>query len=126
MRVLVVEDNVDLAFMLAALIKTCAASVRMAHTPEQALSTVVEWQPQIVFLDLGLPGEDGYQLAPKLREAADSADVHIVAVSGFGADKSKLAASGIDMHVLKPIGYSTIKEIVDRSHAEPDSRPLVV
>ena len=70
------------------------------------------WQPDVVFLDLGLPGENGYSLARRLRAEAHLEQALIVAQSGYIDDEQRRIASGIDAHLLKPVTMQTLCDIL--------------
>lgn len=103
-RVLVVDDNVDAAESLGMLLGLDGHAVRVLADPTRALEAAVEFAPDIVFLDLGMPGLDGYQLAELLRKEERLRSVRLVAVSGWGtsADRARTRLSGIDAHLTKP------------------------
>ncbi len=83
MRVLVVDDNVDSAYLLRELIKVCGHEPATANSSTHALDLAIQWRPELVFLDRGMPDEDGYQLASRLRNEAQLRSARIVAVSGY-------------------------------------------
>src|SRR6185369_17168076 len=102
MRILVIDDNADCAFLLSELIKKCGHETEVALTAEAGFSKAKEWQPNIVMLDLAMPGGNGYGLASRLRAQAGLHTAKIVAVSGYNDDPARRAAAGIDAHLLKP------------------------
>jgi two-component system, chemotaxis family, CheB/CheR fusion protein len=108
-RVLVVDDELDAALMLAELLKLHGHEVRVAHDGHTALEVAGEWMPEVVLLDLGLPDIDGYEVARRLRTqvgaqagAQVSKSMRIVAVTGYQREDTRLQAAGFDDHVLKP------------------------
>jgi CheY-like chemotaxis protein len=102
MRVLVIDDNVDCAFMLQALIEKCGHEAEAAVTAEEGLCRAREWQPDLVFLDIAMPTTDGYSLATQLREELALNSTKIVAVSGYRPDRELCTAAGIDAYIMKP------------------------
>jgi two-component system, OmpR family, response regulator len=104
LSVLVVEDNPDTLTTTARLVQLSGYAVAAATTGEEALRAVAEHDPDVVLLDLGLPGMDGYDLAKRLRLRAASKRPLLVAVTGYGKDedKARAAAAGIDLHLTKP------------------------
>jgi two-component system CheB/CheR fusion protein len=103
-RVLVVEDNVDAAQSLALLLELSGHEVAVAHDGPEALTTAEALQPQVVLLDIGLPGMDGYEVARRLRENPVLEHVLLVALTGYGSEQDRLQSqkAGIDYHLVKP------------------------
>jgi signal transduction histidine kinase/CheY-like chemotaxis protein len=110
LRVLVVDDNLDAAEMLATLLELRGHEVRMAHTGPDALEVAAAFAPQIVFLDIGLPGLNGYEVARRLRAAHAPAPM-LVAVTGWGTDEDRrqAAAAGFDRHLVKPVDLTKLE-----------------
>jgi len=104
MRVLVVDDNVDVAETTAALLEALGHEAHVQFDGKGALEAARRLDPEIVLLDIGMPGMDGYELARRLREDAQR-HPRIIAMSGWGqdADRRKSADSGIDLHLVKPV-----------------------
>lgn len=103
-RILVVDDNRDAADMLGRLLATRGHEVLVAYDGAEALRESVAFEPQIGFLDIGMPGMDGYQLASRLRRHAKSAELFLVAITGWGQeeDRRRAMAAGFDAHLTKP------------------------
>jgi signal transduction histidine kinase/ActR/RegA family two-component response regulator len=103
-RVLIVDDNVDAAEMLAALLAAHGHDVRTAHRGEAALATAGTFRPEVALLDIGLPDIDGYELARRLRGVAGADPLHLVALTGWGqdGDRARALAAGFDRHLTKP------------------------
>jgi CheY-like chemotaxis protein len=116
MRVLVVDDNVDSAYLLRELIKVCGHESETANSSTQAIDLAIQWRPEFVFLDLSMPGEDGYKLASRLRNEAELRSVRIVAVSGYQDDEQRRQAAQIDAHLQKPV---TVDELRRQLGGEP-------
>ncbi len=113
-RVLVVDDNEDLARALARLLEYQGHQVRVAHSGPAGVETAKQWQPEVVLLDIGLPGMDGYEVTAALREDAQTKDAVIVAISGYGQDEDRLRSreAGFDHHLVKPIQPSDLQKIL--------------
>jgi CheY-like chemotaxis protein/anti-sigma regulatory factor (Ser/Thr protein kinase) len=113
-RVLVVDDNVDAAESLSMVLKLDGHEVRAAHSGEEAMLLAKEFHPEIAFLDIGLPGLNGYDLARMIRGADELKDVVLVALTGWGSDedKQKSKAAGFDYHLTKPIETSMMQEVL--------------
>jgi signal transduction histidine kinase len=109
-RVLVVDDNVDTAKALAKLLKLLGHDVKMAHDGLAAIEEARIHRPEIILLDIGLPGMDGYQVAAKLREEGCCKDATIIAVSGYGQEEDlrRSQHAGFNHHLIKPIDYDSL------------------
>jgi PAS domain S-box-containing protein len=110
-RVLVVDDNVDAAVMLAALVRHLGHDVLTVHDGEQALRVVESYRPQVILLDIGMPGLNGFEVAKRLRERGIQPQPRIVAVTGWGKaeDQARSREAGFDMHLMKPVEESQIR-----------------
>ena len=115
-RVLVVEDNADAREMLVYLLKHNGHEVRAAGDGPSAIAEANVFAPQIVLLDVGLPGADGYAVARELRATPNTADALIVALTGYGQadDRERAFAAGFDVHLLKPADAAQVLEVVQR------------
>ena len=105
LRVLVVEDNVDAAESLAALLRLWGHDVRVVHDGLKAIDEARRQHPEVVLLDIGLPGLDGYQVAKRLREDAELDGALLVAMTGYGQpdDRRRSREAGIHHHFVKPV-----------------------
>lgn len=115
-RVLVVDDNVDAAEMLAAMLELRGHETRLAHDGLQALAVARESRPDVVFLDIGLPEMDGYDVARELRADPTMAGTVLVALTGWGSedDKQRAHEAGFDVHLTKPVDVAVVDEVVAR------------
>ena len=106
-----VDDNVDAAESFADLLKEMGHEVRIANDGKAALELNKEWQAQVIFLDIGLPGIDGYEVARRLRASHFHRPMKIIAVTGWGtnADKERSRQAGIDIHLVKPIDSNDLR-----------------
>jgi signal transduction histidine kinase/CheY-like chemotaxis protein len=114
-RVLVVDDSVDLAETLAMVLEESGHEVRLAHNGHAALAEFDEFEPEIVFLDIGLPEMNGYEVARELRAREAGRSVLLLALSGYGEreDRDEAEAAGFDRHLLKPVDIETIEEVIE-------------
>jgi CheY-like chemotaxis protein len=105
LRVLVVDDNRDAASTLAMLVEVMGHEVRTAHDGETAVHLAGELEPDVVLMDLGMPGLDGYDACRRMRDRAARRRMRLVAVTGWGQDEDrrKSAAAGFDEHLVKPV-----------------------
>jgi CheY-like chemotaxis protein len=113
MRVLVVDDNVDCAFMLSELIKECGHEAEVATAADEVLTKARDLRPEIVFLDLAIPESDGYKLAQRLRTEGGLRSAKIVAISGHRDDPARRTAAGIDAHLMKPTSLKQLMQFFD-------------
>jgi CheY-like chemotaxis protein len=113
-RVLVVDDNVDAARALGLLVQSLGHETRVVYGGPQALSIAVDFRPDIVLLDIAMPGIDGYQVARRLRSLGQEPPPRIVAVTGFSqeADREKSRSAGFDMHLVKPIAVDDLARAI--------------
>jgi len=104
-HVLVVDDNRDAADSLAEMLRVLGHRVDTQYCGSDALAAVAVGHPQVIFMDIGMPGLDGYETARAIREAARGGEVFIVAVTGWGgdADRQRSRAAGFDRHLVKPV-----------------------
>ncbi|MGF7137301.1 PAS domain S-box-containing protein [Paraburkholderia sp. EB58] len=114
LRLLLVDDSVDAATLLAMVLEADGYDVRVAHEGKQALEVAAQFEPEIVLLDLGLPGMDGFQLAREMRKLAHTANALLVAVTGYGqaADRLRSQEAGFDHHLVKPVSADEIQRVI--------------
>ncbi len=114
-RVLVVDDNVDSAESLALLLRLKGHEVEVAYDGHGALKTAGSFHPEVVMLDIGLPGLDGYQVASRLRRRRRTATVLLLALTGYGRDEDQLRSleAGFDHHLTKPVDPQVLYDLLD-------------
>jgi len=114
-RVLVVDDNVDAATSLALLLKLDGHDVKLAHDGPAALLAARSFEPQVVLLDIGLPGMSGYEVARELRRDPAFAETTLIALTGYGQaeDRRKSKSAGFDHHLTKPIDDEALAAVLD-------------
>jgi two-component system CheB/CheR fusion protein len=125
-RVLVVDDNADAAQSLSLLLATMAGIVvRTALSGRDALEVGADFKPQVVLLDLGMPGMDGYEVARLVRGTPWGKDAMLVAVTGWGQSehRERAKAAGIDEHLTKPVRSETLEAILIESEHRTNDRP---
>lgn len=113
-RILVVDDNADAADSLRVLLGILGHDVRTAHSAVAALQLARDFEPELVFLDIGLPEMNGYEVARRLRQEAGSARARIVALSGYGAQRDRLRSreAGFDLHLVKPVDPRSLPGVI--------------
>ena len=114
-RLLVVDDNVDAANSLAKVLRRIyKQDVRAAHGGPEALAVAGDFRPEVVLLDIGMPGMDGYEVARRLRSSPDSRAALLVALTGWGqeSDRRRAKEAGFDHHLVKPVDPEAIRALL--------------
>lgn len=111
LRVMVVDDNVDAAETMAMALELYGYEVRVVHTAEAALDMATRFMPQVALLDIGLPDQNGYELARRLRSMAGGASITLIASTGWGQEKDRQLAfdAGFDHHLTKPVDFAQLR-----------------
>ena len=114
-RVLIADDNVDFAMSLEAILDALGHDVRVTHDGLAAIAAAEEFAPEIAFIDIGLPGRDGYSVARALRELPATASSTLVAVTGWGQDDDRRRSldAGFGIHLVKPVEPQQIIDVVN-------------
>ena len=119
-RVLVVDDNVDSAATMAALLSLQGHDVRVAYDGVKALEEAVGFRPDVAILDIGMPKMNGYTLATRIREHMGDAQPLLIAVTGWGQaeDRHRSQAAGFDHHLVKPVDPAALCAMLASRPAE--------
>jgi len=114
LRILVVDDNHDAADSLCLLLKLAGAEAEAAYDGPAALAVVAIRRPQIVLLDLGMPGMDGYTVASRIRQDPRNRDLILIAMTGFGReeDRKRSAGAGFNDHLTKPADLKVLQSLI--------------
>lgn len=120
LRVLLVEDDPDVAESLLMLLELFGHQVSVARDGPTALRLASADVPDLILVDVGLPGMDGCELARRARRMPELRGVWLVAVTGFGSDEDqrRTRAAGFDLHLVKPMDPADLRELLDR-RSEP-------
>ena len=120
-RVLVVDDNMDAADMLVMMLQMSGHEVKAAYFGQTALEIAVEYQPDVVLLDIGLPDMDGYEVARHLRQQPQTKDVWLIAMTGYGqdSDRQRSQEAGFDHHLVKPVDPQKLKDLLATRAKQP-------
>lgn len=112
-RILVVDDNVDAAESAGEILRLLGNEVSVVHDGLSAVSAVEQWRPEVMLLDIGLPGIDGYEVARRVRQSDHGKALILIALTGWGQDqdKQRTSNSGFDQHWVKPVGIDKLREI---------------
>jgi PAS domain S-box-containing protein len=115
-RVLVVDDNQDAANSMARVLEFFGHEVYCAYDGPAALAAAAEQLPEVVVLDIGLPGMDGYEVARRLRADARFARIPLIAVTGYGQeeDRARSREAGFDEHLAKPADPDVLRRLIDQ------------
>ena len=114
LRVMVVDDNVDAAATLGMLLEHMGHDVNIAHDGERALQAAAAQNPDVVFMDIGLPEMSGYQVARRMRTDLGLTRAYIVALTGYGStvDQYNSREAGFNMHIVKPIEPDQLRDLL--------------
>jgi PAS domain S-box-containing protein len=123
-RLMVVDDNRDAADSLALLLRLQGHEVRVANDGAAALEMVKVYQPEIVFLDIGMPGMDGYEVARRLRRTPGLENTILAALTGWGQqdDRRRTAEAGFDHHLVKPPESKAVDSLLALLPKHPESK----
>ncbi|WP_024297073.1 hybrid sensor histidine kinase/response regulator [Methylomicrobium lacus] len=115
MRVLVVDDDSDVRMSTALLLELNGYEVKMADSGEQAITLIDAFHPDVVLLDIGMPGENGYQVAQCIRRLPNGGDLLLIALSGYGRaeDLARSQEAGFDHHLVKPLNLHTLCNLLE-------------
>jgi signal transduction histidine kinase/CheY-like chemotaxis protein len=113
-RILVVDDNVDLATSLAMMLQMLGHEVRTVHDGPSAIAAVPGFEPDLIFLDIGMPRMNGYETCRQIRSLPNGQDAVIVALSGWGQDHDKQRSrdAGMDLHLVKPFDPALLESML--------------
>ncbi|MDB5750283.1 MAG: putative histidine kinase, hybrid, partial [Ramlibacter sp.] len=105
---------------LATFLEMLGMQTRQAHDGPQALAAAAGFRPEVVLLDIGLPGMDGYAVARALRAHPELARVHLIALTGWGGaeDRRRAMAAGFDHHLTKPVDLGVLEDTLRRVQLE--------
>lgn len=120
LRVLIIDDNHDIALTLAALVRHSGHEVRVAYDGPAAIDVARNYQPEMILVDIGLPGMDGYEVARHLRAELGLSKALLAALTGYGQeeDRRRSLDAGFDEHLVKPIRTETLALLLQRAAAQ--------
>lgn len=126
-RIVVVEDNADTAESLTVLLEVLGHQVRVVNDGSSALAVAQANLPDVMIVDIGLPGMDGYELARRVRQHPELKRIMLIALTGYGSaeDRQRALAAGFDYHIVKPVDVDALQGLVARFersvHRDPSS-----
>jgi CheY-like chemotaxis protein len=109
-----VDDNADMRTITLRLLGSYGYQVRMAYDGFSALETALEYRPDVMLLDIGLPEMDGYAVAQRVRQDPALQKVVLVAITGYGldSDRQRSQEAGFDHHLVKPVDFDVLLELL--------------
>lgn len=129
LRVLVVDDNFDVAQTVGWMLETIGHEYRLVQDGRLAVQAARDFRPDAILLDIGMPGMDGYAVCRALREDGHFNETVIIAQTGWGQDRDRISASeaGFDHHLTKPVGIDRLEQLLSEipPHAK-DKRPATL
>ena len=113
-RVLIVDDNRDSADSLAMLMEITGNKTYLAHDGIEAVEAIEKYRPEVVLLDIGLPGLDGHEVCRRIREQQWGKNIIVIALTGWGQedDRRKSEEAGFNGHLVKPVDYDKLLELL--------------
>src|SRR5262249_47885283 len=116
MRVVVVDDNADAAAMLETLLRLSSQEVHTAHDGPSALEIVEKTKPDVVLLDIGIPGMDGFEIARRLRRTPAGKKAYLAALTDYTQEQHLAAAreAGFDQQLTKPVDIEVLNQLIER------------
>jgi CheY-like chemotaxis protein len=114
LRILVVDDNQDSAISMTLLLELHGHEVHVAHAGPAALRLASDTNPDVILLDIGMPGMNGFEVARQLRAQDAFADTLLVAITGYGraSDVKQTQSAGFDHHLIKPVDYDRLQQVL--------------
>jgi signal transduction histidine kinase len=124
-RILVVDDNRDAADSLAMLLRYLGADTHVVYDGPSALAALPIYRPALVFLDIGMPGMDGHEVARQVRQLPEFRDLRLIAMTGWGQeeDRRRSRDAGFDQHLVKPTSADALQALLDALQGHTDSTP---
>jgi PAS domain S-box-containing protein len=125
-RILLIDDNVDLGRSMSRLLELLGHEVAVVHDGPAGLEAVHSFRPELILLDIGLPGMDGYEVIRRLRRDESTRDARVIAITGNGQDddRERALAAGFDDYLTKPIDKSTLLDLFQPRPDQP-GRPRI-
>ncbi len=113
-RILLIDDNVDLTSTMSALLRLGGHEVAVCCDGPSGLEAASELQPEVILVDIGLPGMDGYEVANRLRQSPQYDRTMLVAITGYGQadDRRRAREAGFDHHLVKPVFFEVLQQLL--------------
>ena len=115
-RILVVEDNLDSVHSLVLLLRDMGHAVEYAINGYAALDAARKFRPEVVLLDLGLPGMDGFEVCRRLLREPGQENVRVISITAYGQDEYRIRAlaAGCEVHLLKPVSAAQLSALLSK------------
>jgi len=116
LHVLVVDDHIDMANLMVELLKMSGHETRIVHCGLEVLGAARNFMPDVILLDIGLPGRNGYEVAHLIRRECLFQNTLLVAMTGWDRDEDRCAATaaGFDVHLPKPVDLNVLMKMLDQ------------
>ena len=116
-KILVADDDTDNASMLAQLLEASGYETAAAFSGSETISKIKSWHPAVVLLDIYMPGIDGHQVAREVRASAETDDIGLIAITGYGDDDDRRRAEeeGFDVYLTKPVDFDALLKLLESS-----------
>jgi signal transduction histidine kinase/ActR/RegA family two-component response regulator len=113
-RVLVVDDNHDAAHVLCMLLQSMEVNVEAVDSGPAALAAIPGYRPNVILMDIGMPGMDGNEVARRIRQQPEFNDIKLIALTGWGQEKDRQRSkeSGFDHHLTKPVNFHDLTDLI--------------
>jgi CheY-like chemotaxis protein len=114
LRVLVVDDNHDAAEVLCMLLQSMGVNVETVDSGPAALAKIPDYHPNVILMDIGMPGMNGNEVAQRIRQQPEFNDIKLIALTGWGQEKDRRQSqeSGFDHHLTKPVNFQVLKDLI--------------
>ena len=114
LRVLIVDDNAPAAQTTGWMVEMMGYGYRLAHTPEAGIESAIDYRPDVVLLDIGLPGMNGFDLCVKLKALPELAGSVFIAQTGWAQEeyRQRAAVAGFDHFLVKPVALETLEALL--------------
>jgi len=124
-RIMVVDDNHDAADSLGTLLMALGSQVQVAHGGQEAIEEAERFRPEVILLDIGMPGLDGYEVARQLRTRPAFQNTLLIALTGWGQeeDRRRSRAAGFDHHMVKPPNLEMLRDYLERRQRSANAPP---
>jgi CheY-like chemotaxis protein len=123
-RIVVADDNTDATDSLAALLRLSGHEVRAAYDGPEAFEAARVFRPQVVILDIGLPGMSGYEVARRIRAQRSAEETSLIALTGYGQaeDINRSREAGFDHHMTKPVDIKALRILLGDASPKASAR----
>lgn len=113
-RIVIVEDNTDAREMLRQLLQMLGHQVEAAADGPSGVEAILRFRPEVALIDIGLPGQNGYQVAQEVRAEPGGSDIFLVALTGYSQpeDRRSILAAGFNAHLVKPVGLEELGRVL--------------